>query len=701
MALGLGIDTGGTYTDAVIYDFSDNKIKAVSKTLTKKQDLESCISEALDKLPVDLVKKAEAVSLSTTLATNACVEGRGENARLILIGCDKKVATEYGNEYGLPPSGEIIFLDGGHDRTGNVIDEPDWEYLRDEVSSLDANYNSYAVVEIWGMNNCDFELKTRDIIKEMTGKRIVCGHELTAKLNLFKRAASALLNAQLIPLVSNFMDSIKINLLKRGITAPISIMRGDGSLMSAQFARQKPVETLLCGPAASIEGGLNLTLEENCVVIDMGGTTSDMAIIKNGIPGIADEGAAVGKWRTGTHSILIETTGLGGDSRITFDNDYNIVLGPERVEPLSQAASVWPFINKRTKEILKAGKKYIYPLCEFLYSNAKNISDEVFTDSERKIAELIYQNPMDIMTISDKLDLSMISNETERLEKAGIVTRIGLTPTDLMHVRGDYVKWDRQTALNGANAMALQIGLDLSDFADDVYMRIQERLFLGISKILIEDEDKTLIGKGMSDQLKNILLHGFQKVMNVDITNNKPTAFEASIKTQFSLVGIGAPIHVFLNAVAKAMQTKCIIPKNAAVANAIGAITGKIRSEKKAVVIPHYTSSGISGFTVSSWGKGKHFEVYDEALKYAKLAAKSEALKENAEKGAYDTSVRVTVSEITAKPNATQNGKTTCVTEEKCEDCIGNKDSCQSESCEIMLETTVTAVAAGKPFLWD
>ncbi|MBN2881884.1 MAG: hydantoinase/oxoprolinase family protein, partial [Clostridia bacterium] len=306
MSLGLGIDTGGTYTDAVIYDFKNNQIKAVSKTLTAKQDLEGCIGRTLDGLPVDLLAEVKAVSLSTTLATNACIEGRGERAKLILIGCDRKVAVSYGAEYGLPPADEIIFLDGGHDRKGNVVAEPDWEYLRNEITKHDKEYNSYAVVEIWGMNNCDFEIKTRDYISEWTGKRIICGHELTAKLNLFKRAASALLNAQLIPLVSEFMDSIKKNLSFRGIEAPLTIMRGDGSLMSEEFAREKPVETLLCGPAASIEGGLNLTGEENCVVIDMGGTTSDMAIIKNSVPGIAEDGAVVGKWRTGTHSILIE-----------------------------------------------------------------------------------------------------------------------------------------------------------------------------------------------------------------------------------------------------------------------------------------------------------------------------------------------------------------------------------------------------------
>ena len=702
MSLGLGIDTGGTYTDAVIYDFNDNRIVAVSKSLTTKHDLEGCISRTLDGLPKELLPAVKAVSLSTTLATNACIEGRGEKARLVLIGCDRKVAVSYGNEYGLPPAGEIIFLDGGHDQKGRIVSEPDWEFLRKEIEEHDNEYDSYAVVEIWGMNNCDYEVMTKKFISEWTGKRIVCGHELTAKLNLFKRAASALLNAQLIPLVSEFMDSIKVNLKARGIDAPLTIMRGDGSLMSEDFAREKPVETLLCGPAASIEGGLNLTDEKDCVIIDMGGTTSDMAIVRNSVPRIADEGAIVGKWRTGTHSILIETTGLGGDSRISFDSDYSILLGPERVEPVSQAAAKWPQIIDKAEEIYKNGRKYIFPLCEFVYSTKTAGVNSLFTERERRISKILLNNPMSISELSAELGASMTSDETGRLEKAGIITRIGLTPTDIMHLTGDYRNWDSKAAGFAAGAFAKQIETDVESLTSAVYSLIKEKLFIGISKLLIEDEDKSILSDGMSGQLRDVLLNGFRKAVSKNRANDRMHTFEATLKTGFSLVGIGAPIHIFLKDVAAAMQTRCIVPENAAVANAIGAITGKIRSEKTAVISPEYSSSGVSGYMVNIWGTGKRFKVYEDALEYAQKAASEEAMETNNKKGAHDTLVRIDISENKARPNATQGpGYNECGTKRKCQDCIGNSKNCQAESAEIIIETMVTAVAAGNPFRWE
>ena len=107
MKTGIGIDTGGTYTDAVIFDFDNKTILGTAKALTTKEDLSVGILEALDALPQDLLASAGIVSLSTTLATNACVEDRGGNAKLIFFGGDQRVIEKYGNEYGLPPVKDI------------------------------------------------------------------------------------------------------------------------------------------------------------------------------------------------------------------------------------------------------------------------------------------------------------------------------------------------------------------------------------------------------------------------------------------------------------------------------------------------------------------------------------------------------------------------------------------------------------------
>ncbi|MBN2557939.1 MAG: hydantoinase/oxoprolinase family protein, partial [Clostridia bacterium] len=613
MAIGLGIDTGGTYTDAVVYDFDARKLIGVSKSVTTKEDLVGCIGAALDGLPGGLPGKIDAVSLSTTLATNACIEGKGGRARLVLIGSDEKAAASYGAEYGLPPVKEIIFLSGGHDQKGNVVREPDWDFLKRKIDGSADETDSYAVVEIWGMNNCDFENEAKRLISGWTGRKVVCGHELTARINLMKRAASALLNAQLIPLIGDFLKAIKKSLADRGINAPIAIVRGDGSLMNEEFAMERPVETLLCGPAASVEGGIILSGEKDCLIIDMGGTTSDMALVKNHLPRLAEEGAVVGKWRTGTHSIMIDTIGLGGDSRIAFGRDYSIELGFGRVAPLCWAAGRWPGVKARIREIHAAGKKYYYPLCEFLYLTGTIPGGSYYKPAEKALAKALADGPVDILRLSEDFGEPLVSYGMNRLEKHGVISRIGLTPTDIMHIRGEFTSWDAESAALGLACLAFQTDRTSAEIMDTVYEAIKERMFLNISKTLIEDEDRTLLKDGMSGQLRDVLLNGFRKARRT--REGRPAeehVFFSSLTTPFTLVGIGAPIHVFLRDVAAAMGTSCVIPENAHVANAIGAITGSIRTEKKVPVVPNYSSVGITGYSVFP-GSGKaDFKNYDE-----------------------------------------------------------------------------------------
>ena len=698
MSLGLGIDTGGTYTDAVIYDFKTEEIVGASKSLTMKEDLVGCIGNTLDGLEPGLLAVVKAVSLSTTLATNACIEGKGGRAKLILIGCDKSVAGSYGAEYGLPSAADIIFLDGGRDLKGNIVSEPDWKFLEDNIKSLGNSVDSYAVVEIWGMNNCEYEKHTKDLITRLTGKKVVCGHELTAKINLLKRAASALLNAQLIPLIGEFLAAIKTSLDKRGIKAPIAIVRGDGSLMNEAFALEHPVETLLCGPAASIEGGINLSDEQDCVIIDMGGTTSDMAIVRNNMPRLADEGAVVGKWRTGTHSILIETMGLGGDSRIAFDDDGRITVGPGRVAPLSWAAERWPVMTDKIRMVYSSRKKYFFPICEFFYLVKDISNDKFYNRDEKRIADILREGPMGIIELSGKLDVSLVETNTERLEKHGIIARIGLTPTDLMHIKGDFCIWNKKAASDGASCMAFQLDSTVPALANDVYELIKEKLFLKIAKTLIEDEDKSLLKDGLSGQLVEVLLNGFRKARRITKGGqDEEHNFCSNLTTPFSLIGIGAPAHVFLNDVAGAMETKCIIPGYAHVANAVGAITGSIRAEVVITVTPNYSPSGIFGYTVFTKDGKADFIDYEKAVVHASGHAQKEARKSALMKGGVNVTVNVSVMENSAVVSAAGSGGVNCGTMEKCAGCPGNSYECEDLSNVILIETRLVASAVGKP----
>lgn len=132
-----------------------------------------------------------------------------------------------------------------------MIIEPNWEKLHKKVNEYKEKTEGFAIVQLWGMKNPEFEQKAKSLIKKWTSSQVVCAHELLGKLNFLKRAATALLNVQLIPIITDFIKVVKISLENKGIKAPLAIVRGDGSLMSEDFAREKPLETLLSGPADS------------------------------------------------------------------------------------------------------------------------------------------------------------------------------------------------------------------------------------------------------------------------------------------------------------------------------------------------------------------------------------------------------------------------------------------------------------------
>lgn len=299
MKLAIGIDTGGTYTDAVLYDFETKKILGTAKALTTKNDLCVGIGNALDALPNEHFREVRMLSLSTTLATNACVEGKGGAAKLVFFNGDKDILQKYGGEYGLPPVGEILVEPCRTDISGQIEEYPDWEKFERDVRENCRNADGIGVIELYSFKNgAVIEREAKERIAKIADIPVTCGYELFREPNSLQRGAGTLLNAGLYPVIEDFLRAVRRAMRARGIDAPAVIMRSDGSLMSEEFARKHPVETLLCGPAASVAGGCALSREKNAVIVDMGGTTTDIAIVQGGLPVRANDGVTVGKWRT-------------------------------------------------------------------------------------------------------------------------------------------------------------------------------------------------------------------------------------------------------------------------------------------------------------------------------------------------------------------------------------------------------------------
>ncbi len=626
MKIGIGIDTGGTYTDAVLYDFEEQKIRAGAKALTTKEDLSAGIGSALDALPGELLAQAELVSLSTTLATNACVEGKGGRAKLVMIGMDEIIIREVGESYGLSDPGDILLLESDISANGEIQQDVDWDGFAQSMRGAFAGCDAVGVVALHAaLNNAVQEKKAREMLLSSIDIPVVCGHELFSDINAVQRGASILLNARLVPVIAEFLQSVKAALLKRNVRAPAVIVRSDGSLMSEAFTSLRPVETLLCGPAASVTGGISLTGREDAVIVDMGGTTTDIALVRGGDPVLADGGIRIGKWKTFVRGLFIDTFGLGGDSAVHYKNG-KLKLERGRVVPLCIAASRFPSIIEKLRVLANQKRKHNRFLHEF-FLPLKDISRSAsYDEREKAFCKSLQDGPLSLEEAAHAADADVYTFSMLRLEREGIVARAGLTPTDIMHIRGDFSEYDAQASLLGAAFVALNTGLTTEELCEQVYRKVKLRLYTNIVRILLQNRYPSLEKHGISKDLHGLISQSY--------LNPEEGLLRFDFKTPATLVGIGAPIHIFLPDVARALHAECIVPEHAEVANALGAIMGKVSAKCEIEVKPEITSDGKTVYTVFGKEENRVFEDREQAERSAAEEAEACAARDAKNRGA-------------------------------------------------------------------
>ncbi|MBT7122795.1 MAG: hydantoinase/oxoprolinase family protein [Clostridia bacterium] len=629
MKIGLGIDTGGTYTDAVLYEFTGKKILLTAKALTTKEDLSIGISNAIDEFDKEWLSKIDFVSLSTTLATNACVEDKGWRAKLIYLGVEDKLIEKFGAPYGLPDSSEIYFLNGGVDMKGAIKEEPDWQALREDMPGFLSDADAVAIVELFGSLNPTSEKKAQEYISNEFGIPAICGHELFTDLNALKRGASTILNARLIPIIEDFIDAIKKSLKQRDINAPLVIVRSDCTLMSESYTSVRPVDTLLCGPAASVMGGVKLTGEKDSIVIDMGGTTTDIAIVQDGVPLKAKDGVNIGKWQTFVKAVQVDTIGLGGDSQIRFDSLDKLVLGPTRVMPLCIAAHRWPSVTSSLKKLSEQQKISAMPMHEFVCLMS-NIGDEsLYSQQEIKLCAALANGPLILGEAAKAAGTDVYNFNINRLEREGVVARAGLTPTDLMHINGDFNEFDADAAKLGAAVVARSKDTTTQALIELVYDRIKQTMYTTIVSAILKKTHQKFKLHGLGDRLELLVEESWARAKLPQSTD----LVDFKFSTGFALGGLCAPIHIFLPDVADALGASYVIPKHANVANALGAIVGNVSAISEIQVRPDYHPAGLKGYFVMGACQSYHVELPD-ALREAKKAASAQAQEEAIRRGA-------------------------------------------------------------------
>lgn len=611
----LGIDTGGTYTDGVLLDFEGKVVVAKAKAFTTPQDLTIGIKECIDNLGTIDPKQIRMVSLSTTLATNAIVEGRGGKVGLILIGKGKPT--------GILPFHKSVLVSGGHDLYGIPYGELDKQELTNVIAQMKGEVDALAISGFFSNRNPDHENQAKEIVGREWNVPIVCAHELSSKLGYYERTVTACLNARLLPIIRELLVAVKTVLNNNHIAAPIMVVKGDGSLISEEKAFERPIETILSGPAASVVGATFLTGIETVMTLDMGGTTTDIGIVKNNRWRMNEKGATVAGWRTHINTAEINTFGIGGDSYIQVNGDSYIRdsmsaivrIGPIRVWPLSIASMRYPILVEELRSI--RGKHTIYQGqavdCYMMVKHPQNL--ESLRPDEKAIVTALKDGAHNILSLKMLVGDNLSPFALKSLEQAQIIGRASVTPTDVLHCLGILRKWNSKAALEGARILAEEYGSGIEKFTTQCLEQITRSLTLLALQSIASKQGRALTVA--EDPNLEFLLEPILKPNNID------RDFSVKIGLNYPIVAIGAPVKSYLPAVGEILNTEVIIPEHSEVANAVGAAVGKV-SERVTVIIK-------PGFKVHApWGCETFMEIED--ARNSVLSRGKENAIENAQK---------------------------------------------------------------------
>ena len=624
--LALGIDTGGTYTDAVVIDYETREILASAKARTTPQDLSFGIGRSLNALRGIDLTAIKLVSLSTTLATNAIVEEKGCRVCLLLVGYDPILIEKYGfgQELATP---DFCYLKGRHDLFGEELEPLDPKEARRIIREKEDQVEAFAISSYLGVRNPKHELTLKALVQDLTSHPVVCGHELTGELDSIQRARTAVLNARLIPLLHGLIRSVKKVLQSKKIRASLVLVKGDGSLMSARMAEERPVETILSGPAASVAGAQHLSGLREAIIVDMGGTTTDVAILQGGKPYLNPKGATVGSRSTCVKGIDITTAGIGGDSRIFLDRGTHLQVGPRRVIPVGLLASECPEVLPELRRIAEGPlTDRSLPHGEFFIAGATGGKNQL-EGQEQEILAHLQAGPLSLMQLSSRLHLIYPSLlNLGRLEERGVVQRCGLTPSDVLHVTEELSLWDKEASQWAFRILARVLRMEEKECAQHVLDEVTRTISLQVLKkaLSLDHHSPSLPGCPACSDLLDLI---FQAPLD------SGPSLQLSLGRK--LIAIGAPVKAFLPPVAQVLGTEVLIPPHAEVGNALGAIIGIFDKTIEIWIKPSYQGMIREGYSVHLPTEKAFFEELEEAKAYAikkgKVLAEKEAKRAGAE----------------------------------------------------------------------
>lgn len=554
-SFGIGIDTGGTFTDIVLFDLNAGRVKKKAKTPTTHGDYLVCLTKAFAglSLTTEEHQALERIVLSTTLATNTVAEGKTHPVCLLVEGGDIRVPLNLHHPL-VRLSSQISF------EATEVVPVSPKEVLQG-VAPYAQNVTAFAVSGYASTRNPNHEQQIAQILREAHGKPVVLGSELTHRLNFMDRAQAAALNAGLLPVIVEWLGAVRKMMKTENLNAPLYIVKGDGSLMEEGEALTHPIQTLFSGPAASLQGGAFLSGADRAIIIDVGGTTTDMGWVKKGQGCLKKGGVRINEKQIAVDGLDMATYALGGDSGFIMEGAHKYAFGSKRVLPICRAGDEIPkFSMAHFKTQWAAQWHFGDPALLEIATLDPHLKEShtlpTLTGEETQLAEQLAAGPSTLHAL--RKPGAALEGPLEGLLTKRVALKIALTPTDVFCAAGQVDAFPQNEAKEALACYAQMLDIPPEELAQKLKTALTaqatELLFLFLGNF---DSD-TQPGKKLSEQMVGFL------------TENPPTL---TLDSHAPLVLVGAGAKPLFSLVPEPLKSRLICPQHMEVANAVGAIT--------------------------------------------------------------------------------------------------------------------------------
>ena len=503
----LGLDVGGTFTDAVIID--GHRVVATAKRRTTKDNLMNGIGEALDAVLEGYdTSNIEQVTLSTTVVTNTIVEEKEQVVDLYVVTGPGRNVDDI---FPVKP----IYLQGYTDHRGIVVEHTPADAVRGIANMVQARSGTdlAAVSAKFGVRNPQEELSITEELKN-TYHTISNGSLLSGSLNFPRRTISAYFNSAVTPVFTVFKKNVEDALSARDIVAPLHILKADGGSLPIEHMVSRPVETAFTGPAATVLGlsALGVIGNQHTVALDIGGTTTDISLWKHGRPLMTKNGVSIREYPSAVRSFAVTSVGIGGESVVRFKNG-NLTVGPERVGPSVALGGVEPTLGDALIVLGHANygdfnlaSRALQDLADAiqatLQSNNVNTLNNQLTliKTSSDVARLILQNALEtiqrgvdeVITVENKRPIYVVADivNPDIFVPEHIVV-VGGTAPSLGASIGEYMDLPITIPENAAVANAIGAALALSTIELTVHVDTKRRLLV-IPELGIKQQNCTL-----------------------------------------------------------------------------------------------------------------------------------------------------------------------------------------------------------------